>query len=271
MKMGGGMWGVGGRKVNYHLIALFLASFTTSHILLPTSCLSEERHLAIAAAADLSFALKEIAQEFEKDTGTRIVLSFGSTGMLARQIENGAPFDIFFAANEKHVDELRDKGFVIPDTKQLYARGRLVLAVNKKSGINAKKLEDLLNPNIKRIAIANPDHAPYGIAAKEAMIKLGLWAQLKSKLVYAENIRQAVQFVQTGDASAGIVALSVADAPEITYTTIDSTLHNPINQAVAVIKTTKAEKEARGFIDYVNSPAGRVIMKKYGFNLPGEF
>lgn len=237
-------------------------------LLLTTTVFAEQKQLTIAAAADLSFALKEIAQQFKKNTGIRIVLSFGSTGMLSQQIENGAPFDIFFAASERYVDELKDKGLIIPDTKKLYAQGKIVLAVNKISGINAKKLEDLLDPSIKKIAIANPDHAPYGIAAKEAMLKLGLWDKLKSKMVYAENIRQAVQFVQTGDASAGIVALSVANTSDITYTIIDSNLHNPINQVVAIIKTTKVERDARLFIDYVNSPAGMAIMKRYGFGLP---
>ncbi|MBI3755071.1 MAG: molybdate ABC transporter substrate-binding protein [Deltaproteobacteria bacterium] len=249
----------------------------TAYCLLPTAIFADQKQLTIAAAADLSFALKEISQQFEKDTGAKIVLSFGSTGMLARQIENGAPFDIFFAANERYIDELKDKGLIIPDTKKLYAQGRLVLAANKKlvpagskqgSGVHVKKLEDLFDPSIKKIAIANPVHAPYGIAAKEAMTKLGLWDKLKPKMVYAENIRQAVQFVQTGDASAGIVALSVADAEDITYTIIDLSLHNPINQAVAIIKTTKVERDARLFIDYANSPAGRTIMKKYGFGLP---
>ncbi|MBI3754096.1 MAG: molybdate ABC transporter substrate-binding protein [Deltaproteobacteria bacterium] len=237
-------------------------------LLLATTAFAEQKHLTIAAAADLSFALKEISLQFEKETGTKITLSFGSTGMLSQQIENGAPFDILFAANERYIDELGKKGFIISDTKRLYAQGRLVLAVNKKSGVNAKKLEDLVDPSIKQIAIANPDHAPYGIAAKEAMIKLGLWDRLKPKLVYAENIRQAVQFIQTGDASAGIVALSVADVPDIVYTAIAPSLYNPLNQAAAVIKNTKAEKEAREFIKYVNGPQGREIMKKYGFNLP---
>ena len=178
---------------------------------------------------------------------------------------------VFFAADKKYIDELKNRGLIIPDTQKLYAQGRIALATNKKSEVNAKKLEDLLDPSIKKIAIANPDHAPYGIAAKEAMIKLDLWDKLKPKLVYAENIRQAVQFVQTGDATAGIVALSVAYMPEISYTLIDENFHNPINQTVAVIKNTKIEKEARGFIDYVNSPDGRTIMKRYGFSLPGEF
>ena len=269
--MGGGKWRVGGGKTNYQLIALFLASFTTSHILLPISCLSEERHLTVAAASDLSFALKEIAGKFEKDTGIKVILSFGSTGILSHQIENGAPFDIFFAANLKYIDALKQKGLIVPDTSRVYAQGRIVLAMNKKFGGGIKRLEELASPYIRRIAIANPDHAPYGIAAKEAMMRLGLWDKLKPKLIYSENIRQAVQFIQTGNAMAGILSQSVADVPELEYALIDDSLHTPINQAVAVIKTSKAEKEARAFIDYVNNPAGRAVMKRYGFLMPGEF
>ncbi|OGP27036.1 MAG: molybdate ABC transporter substrate-binding protein, partial [Deltaproteobacteria bacterium GWB2_42_7] len=124
-----------------------------------------------------------------------------------------------------------------------------------------------LQPSVKRVAIANPDHAPYGIAAKEALRKLGLWDKLKPKLVYAENIRQAIQFIQTGDAHAGIVALSVINVPEVKYTIIDNTLHQPINQIVAIMRTTKAEKEARKFIDYVIKD-GKGIMQRYGFVMP---
>lgn len=227
--------------------------------------------LLIAAAADLSFALKKIAKDFEKDTNINITLSFGSTGMLSLQIENGAPFDVFFAANERYMDGLRKKGLLIPDTQHLYAQGRIVLAVNKTTGIRVSQIEDLLKPSIKKIAIANPDHAPYGIAAKEALFKSGLWDKLKSKLVYTENIRQTVQFIQTANAPAGIIALSVADVPDIEYAIIDRNLYSPINQSVGIIKTTKSEKEARQFIEYVNGDKGRTIMKRYGFFLPGEF
>lgn len=257
--------------LNFHFPICILQLLLLSCLLLAASVFAEEKPLTIAAAADLSFALKEISQKFERDTGIKVALSFGSTGMLARQIENGAPFDVFFAASEKYIDELKDKGLIIPNTKELYAQGRIVLALNKISGIKAKKLEDLISPFIKKIAIANPDHAPYGIAAMEALKKLNLWDALKPKLVYGENIRQALQYIQTGNAQAGIIALSVVDAPEITWTLIDHNIHNSINQAVAVIKTTKAEKEAREFIDYVNGPHSRPIMKKYGFLLPGEF
>ena len=257
--------------LNLHFPICILQLLLLSCLLLAASVFAEEKPLTIAAAADLSFALKEISQKFERDTGIKVGLSLGSTGMLARQIENGAPFDVFFAASEKYIDELKDKGLIISDTKKLYAQGRIVLAVNNKSNVHAKNLEDLFDPSIKKIAIANPDHAPYGIAAMEALKKLNLWDALKPKLVYGENIRQALQYIQTGNAQAGIIALSVVDAPEITWTLIDHNIHNPINQAVAVIKTTKAEKEAREFINYVNGPHSRPIMKKYGFLLPGEF
>lgn len=224
--------------------------------------------LTVAGAADLAFAFREIAKNFEQETGVKVVLSLGSTGMLARQIEKGAPFDIFFAANSKYIDELDRGGYVIPDTVEVYATGRLALAVNRASGVVAKDLKDLLDPRIKKVAIANPAHAPYGVAAMEALKSAGLWERLQGKLVYGENVRQTLQFIQTGNAETGIVALSVADTPEISYTMIDARLHNPIKQAAAVVKTTGEEKLSREFIKYVLGPNGRPIMKKYGFALP---
>lgn len=227
-----------------------------------------QERLTVAGAADLSFAFREIAQGFEQETGVKVVLSLGSTGMLTRQIEKGAPFDVFFAANSKYIDELERGGYLIPDTVDLYAVGRVVLAVNRASGVEAKRLEDLLDPRIKRVAIANPAHAPYGVAAMEALKSAGVWERLKGKLVYGENVRQTLRFIQTADAGAGIVALSVADTPEISYTIVDARLHNPIKQAAAVVKTTGEEKRAREFIKYVLGPKGSPIMKKYGFTLP---
>lgn len=232
---------------------------------------ADEKKITVAAAADLTFALKEIAAGFEKDTGTKVVISFGSTGMLAEQIRQGAPFDVFFAADVKYIDGLKKDGLVIPDTVELYAQGRIVLAVNKASGIQVAELKDLLKPEITHIAIANPAHAPYGKAAMEALQTKGLWENIKGKLVYGENIRQTLQYIQTNNAQAGIVALSMADVPEITYKAIDPSLHNPINQAVAVAKASKEADTARLFIKYVNGNSGRLIMKKYGFMLPGEF
>ena len=230
-----------------------------------------ERKLTIAAASDLAFALKEIAHKFEETTGRGVVISFGSTRNLTRQIEHGAPFDLFFAANESYINQLREGNFILPSTQQLYGRGRIVLAVNRHEGAKIERLDGLLDPAVKRVAIANPNHAPYGTAAKEALISAGLWEGVRRKLVYGENIRQTLQFIKTGDAPVGIVALSVANTDGITYTTIDESLHNPINQAVAVIRRSKLQEEALSFIKLVKSPGGRQIMRRYGFLVPGEF
>ena len=248
------------------LILLFIVSVFT-----PGAARAAEKKITVAAASDLTFALKEIAAGYEKATGTKVVLSFGSTGMFAKQIREGAPFDIFFAADVRYIEGLNKDGLMLSDTVAPYAQGRIVLAVNKASGIKAAGLQDLLKPEITHIAIANPDHAPYGKAAMEALKAKGLWEGLKSKLVYGENIRSTLQYIQTGNAQAGIIALSVADVSEITYTPIDPALHNPINQAAGVVKATRDADTARDFLKYVNGKDGRLIMKKYGFTLPGEF
>lgn len=245
------------------LAVLLACSFTVSK-----PARAQEKKITVAAAANMTNALKEMAANFEKETGARVVASFGSTGMLAKQIREGAPFDVFLSADVKTVEELKRDGLVLPETIELYAQGALVLAVNKASGVRAAELSDLLKPEIKHIAIANPQHAPYGKAAMEALQTKGLWESLRPKLVYGEDIRQTMQYVVVGNAEAGIISLSIADAPEITYTAIDPSLHNPLNQAAAVVKTTKEAGLSKDFIKYVNGKAGRLIMKKYGF-LPG--
>jgi molybdate transport system substrate-binding protein len=227
--------------------------------------------LLVAAASDLQFAFAEIGRQFEAETGQPVIFTFGSTGNLTSQIENGAPFDILAAANVSFVDRLTAQGLTIPETQQLYAQGRIVLVVNRNSGLTVTGLADLLDPAVTRIAIANPEHAPYGQAAREALQRAGVWVEVEEKLVLGENVSQTLQFVQTGDAPVGIVALSIADVPEVTGTLLPAGLHEPINQALAVIKRTPREESARAFIGFVNSSEGREIMKRYGFLLPGEF
>lgn len=226
--------------------------------------------LTVAAAADLQFAFTEIAALFEARTGQPVTLVFGSTGQLAQQIESGAPFDLFAAANIAFVEGLRDKGLIFDDSIALYAEGRIVLAVNRETGVVAATLDDLRDPAIQRIAIANPEHAPYGVAAKEALIHSGVWDVVEPRLVYGENVRQTLQFIQTGDAQAGIVALSVANVPEITWTLLDAHLHTPLRQALAVVKASSQPDAARAFAAFINGPEGRPIMQRYGFVLPGE-
>jgi len=225
--------------------------------------------LTVAAATSLQFAFPEIGRLFEAEAGQPVVLTFGSSGNLAHQIENGAPVDVFAAANVAYVDDLRLKGLIVAGSQQLYAQGRVVLAINRTSGVQARRLEDLLQPAITHVALANPGHAPYGLAARQALQSAGLWEALQPKLVYGENVRQAMQFVQTGNAEAGLIALSVADVPELSYTLIDARLHQPLNQAVGVVRSTSREAVARRFIAFVNSPQGQAILRRYGF-LPPE-
>jgi molybdate transport system substrate-binding protein len=227
--------------------------------------------LTVFAAADLAFAFRELAPLFEKTNGVEVTLSLGSTGNLAAQIENGAPADVFFAADESYIDRLAAADAIVPESRTLYARGRIVLATPKDSARRPSQLTDLLDPKIRRIAIANPMHAPYGRAAEQAMRKVGVWDTLRPKLVYGENVRQALQFIQVGAVDAGIVALSIANVPDIAYTPIDPGLHAPLNQAAAVVTRSRRPDVARAFIRFVVGPEARPTMKKYGFLLPGEF
>lgn len=226
------------------------------------------RQITVAAASDLAFALKDISALFEGETGGRVVISFGSTGMFTRQIEQGAPFDLFFSAGEAYMDRLKKSGYTVSGTERLYARGALALAVSRGTGIKVPALGDLTRPEIKRIVIANPDHAPYGVAAMETLRSAGLLPRVKEKIVYAENIRQAMQYLQTGDAQAGLIALSLATADQVTYSGIDARLHGPINQVAALIKGSADEEAARAFLEYVCGPKGRQVLKRYGFTLP---
>jgi molybdate transport system substrate-binding protein len=230
----------------------------------------QSSELTVAAAADLQFAFTDIARAYEEQTGHKVTLTFGSTGQLAQQIENGAPFDLLAAANIQYVTDLADKQLVLADSIALYAKGRIVLAVNRQSGATATTLEDLLSPNIKHVAIANPAHAPYGVAAQQALQSAGIWDKLQDKLVLGENVRQTLQYLQTGDAEVGIVALSVANVPEITWTLVDGSLHQPLDQALGVVASSRHQDLAREFTAFINGQFGRPVMRQYGFILPGE-
>jgi len=253
--------------------AVSVLLLVASVLVMSTACDggSGRPEVTVAAAADLQFAFQDIGALFEEQCGCKVTLIFGSSGNLAAQIENGLPVDMFASADIAYVDRLKEKGLILEDTQQVYAVGRIVLAVNKDSGIQVENLSDLLKAEVRKIAIANPEHAPYGVAAMQALQSEGIWEDLEPRLVYGENVRQALQYIQTGDAQAGIVALSVAAVPEVSYTLIDDSLHQPLRQSLAVLRRTGQEQLARDFIAFVNGPQGRPIMKKYGFLLPGEF
>jgi molybdate transport system substrate-binding protein len=224
---------------------------------------SNEIH--VAAASDLIPPFEEIGKEFEATTKTKVIFSFGSTGLLTRQIENGAPMDLFAAASVDFIDQLEQKGLIVSDTKAVYARGRITLWTNKDSKLRIEKIDDLKTDEVRRIAIANPDHAPYGMAAREAMQAAGIWDVVKSKLVYGDNIRQTLQFAETGNVDVAVVALSLSKQSDGRWVLIPQDLHKPINQGLAVIKSTKQEKSAREFAAFITGPRGRSILAKYGF------
>ncbi len=230
--------------------------------------------LTVSAASDLTYAFGEIGKQFEAETGHKVVFNFGSTGQLTQQIEQGAPVDVFAAANVSFVEDLERQGLILPDTKQMYARGRITLWTRADSPLQITSLADLTRPEVRRIAIANPDHAPYGVAARQAMQTAGIWEAVQPKLVLGENVRQTLQYAETGNVDVAIVALSLsvpaAGGTSGRWTLIPQELHPPIDQALAVIKDTKHEAAARAFATFVNGPQGRQIMRKYGLVLPGE-
>lgn len=228
--------------------------------------------LRVAAAADLALAFKEVGAAFEKQSGKRVDFSFGSTGLLAKQLAEGAPFDVFAAANVSFVDDVVREGACLGETKALYAKGRIVMW-SKDPWALPKDIKDLEDPKYAKVAIANPEHAPYGRAAREALTKAGSWAAVEPRAVYGENVQQTLMFARSGNADVAIVALSLAVTSPGNYTPIDTSLHEPLDQALVVCKGgSKGAKtnEARAFVDYVGSDAGRAIMKRFGFLLPGE-
>lgn len=246
------------------IISLLIMTFFT-----PSLFAGSSKEIIVSAAADLDRAFREIGAMFEKETGVKVRLNLGSTGMLAKQIEGGAPVDLFAAANRRFVDDLEKKGLIFPETKGLYAVGRITLATPK-GAAKLNSLKDLLNPEIKKIAIANPAHAPYGMAAKAALERTGIWEKVKDRMVYGENVRQTLTYAETGSVDAAIVALSISIGSNVNFTLIPDELHPPLEQALAVVKTGKNPKQAREFAEFINGPRGRPIMKKYGFILPFE-
>ena len=228
--------------------------------------------LRVAAAADLALAFEELGKDFERETGRRVDFTFGSTGLLERQIEEGAPFDVFAAANVAYADEAVKAGACDGSTKRLYAQGRLALWAKDPSSLPTS-LAELSSPRFAKIAIANPEHAPYGKAAEESLAKAGVLATVKSRLVFGDNVQQTLMFAQTGNVEVAVVALSLALKAGGAHTPIDPSLHTPIDQALVACtqrRPTAKSREARAFIDFLSSPPARTTMRRHGFLLPGE-
>jgi molybdate transport system substrate-binding protein len=224
----------------------------------------------------LNFAFKEIVADFEKTTGNTVKLSLGSSGNFFAQISNGAPFDLFFSADISYPKKLEEAGLAEPGTAYKYAVGRIVVWVPKGSPIDVSALgiKALQHPSVKKIAIANPKHAPYGRAAVAAMEHYQVYDAVKDRLVLGENISQTAQFVQTGGADVGIIALSLAVAPamkeEGRYWEIPLEAYPKLEQGAVILKTAKEAKTARAFLDYIKGPDGAAVFKRYGFFQPQQ-
>lgn len=249
-----------------HLIGASVASWVVPTVF------AQAAPARVAAASDLQFALPEIAERFQSITPHRVDLSFGSSGNFARQIQQGAPLDLFFSADESFVFQLAGAGLT-RDRGALYAIGRVALIAAASSDIVLDERLDGLRRNwaqIRQFAIANPEHAPYGRAAREALQKLKLWSQLQDRLVLGENISQATQYVSTGAAQAGITALSLALAPPVAAQTrhvvLSDTLHQPLRQRMVLLKNARPAAEA--FHAFVSTPEARSILSRYGFTAP---
>jgi molybdate transport system substrate-binding protein len=224
--------------------------------------------LLVLAASDLQLALPVIAREFEAQQGGRVQLVFGSTGNLTTQIEQGAPADVFLAANERFIARLDEGGLIDPGTRTVYAEGRLALAWLP-GGPPIGSLTDLRDSRFTAIAIANPEHAPYGVAAREVLESTGLLPVVQGRLVYGENVAQALQLVQSGNADAGIVALPVViEMSGVEHRPVDPSLHEPLRQAGAVLRDAVDPFGGERFLEFIMSDRGQEILRRFGFEAP---
>jgi len=231
--------------------------------------------ITVAAAADLTFAFKDVGARFQRETGNSIKLSYGSSGNFLSQIENGAPYDMFFSADVAYPKKLEAAGLAEPGTLYEYATGKLVIWVPAKSKLDISQgLKVLLDPSISKIAIANPKHAPYGAAAVAAMRREGIYDRIESKLVMGENISQTAQFVQSGNADAGLLALSLALAPAMKdtgrYIEVPLADYPPIIQAAVILKSARNKEIAKRFLKFLKEAGTVALMRRYGFLLPSE-
>ena len=233
----------------------------------------ESPRIRVAAAADLQFALEELDAQFEKRAARRIDVVYGSSGNFFAQIQSGAPFDVFLSADMEYPRKLEAAGLAAPGTFFEYATGRIAIWMPGDAKVDLSRLgwQALRQPGVERIAIANPEHAPYGRAAVAALRNAGVYEQVRRRLVYGENIAQAAQFAASGSAQAGILALSLAISPAMRdgqRWEIPADMHPPIEQGAVILKNASDKEGARAFMDFLKSDAGRKILESHGFALP---
>lgn len=229
-----------------------------------TSAQPRETPLLVAAASDLAPAFTELGEDYTARTGREVTFTFGSSGQLAQQLVNGAPYDVFASASVGYVDQVLAAGRGDPGTEADYAYGRLVVW----SPHEPVALEQLARPQVARIAVANPEHAPYGVAAVEALRSAGIHDRVRDRLVYGENVTDTLRLASSGNADVAVVALSLALASGGRHTLIPEHSHAPLRQALVVTAPEGPATDARAFADLVTSPAGRAVLDRHGFSLP---
>jgi molybdate transport system substrate-binding protein len=252
------------RSITIAVLAVSFMLFDAVHI--PAA--PKEAEILVSAAISLKAAFQDIAAEYERQTGNRVRFNFGASGLLQKQIETGAPIDVFASAGEKQMDDLQAQGLIVGASRRDFAANSLALIGPVHSGVVLKSFDDLRRPDIGHVAIGNPKTVPAGQYAEEALRNLKLWNAVQPKLVLAENVRQVLDYVARGEVDAGIAYASdmvgvrgdvmvVAQAPKGS--------HAPIRYPIAIVKQTEREKDARRFIDLVLSGTGQSILKRYGF------
>lgn len=249
-------------------IALFILTLTLA-------VAAHAQEITVAAAADLRSALDEITSHFQTETSLHVKVVYGASGNLFQQIQNGAPFDLFFSANSDYPKKLEAAGLSVPGTYYEYARGHIVLVSSSTSALDLQQgLKVLLEPSVKRIAIADPSHAPYGQAAVAALKSQGMYDRVSRKIVVGENVAQAASFVTSGAADVGIVAKSLGVLPsaraQIRFAEIPSDEYPPIQQACVLLKSSTKQEAARRFLAYIRGPEASKVLQRYGFEVPSS-
>ena len=224
-----------------------------------------ETGITVSAASSLTFAFGEIAPLFERETGVPVTLSFGATGQLALQIEQGAPVHVLAAAGAGFIDRLGAEDMIAPETRRVFCRGDLVLWVRDDSGLVLNSLDDLLTPRVRRIAAAHPVHAPYGTAARQALVNASVWDRVQSKLVLAQSVRQALQYAETGDVDVALVPRALAARVGGRWVSVSADLYDPVDHIVAVVGSAHADSSAHGFVEFLLSPTAQAILRQHGF------
>lgn len=252
---------------------ILLATFAVCWLSAPV--FAQKMQIRVAAASDLQSVMPGIAKAYQTRSGTSVEVVYGSSGNFYAQIQNGAPLDVFFSADNEYPRKLEEAGFAEPRSSVIYGLGRIVLWMPANASCNpeGEGWKCLVNPQVRKIAIANPEHAPYGRAAVAALQKAGIYDEIRARLVFGENISQAAQFVESGNAQAAILAYSLISSPGLrggkTWE-IPKVAYPRIEQAVVVLKSARDKISAQDFVNFVTKGRGRELLAKFGFQPPGD-